>query len=105
MSAVPCNGCTRCCERGGMVRLLPADNPADYQTEPHPLARGQLMLAHKPNGKCIYLAEKGCSIHDRKPQMCREMDCRGIARSIGIEQARILGVVHVWRKGRELILQ
>lgn len=103
MSAVPCNGCTRCCTRGDMVRLLPDDDPRTYQTEPHPLKPGALMLAHKENGDCVYLGIGGCTIHDTKPRMCREMDCRKIADSVSIEQARNLGIVHVWRKGRELI--
>lgn len=64
---------------------------------------GHLMLAHKENGDCIYLGVGGCSIHDRKPRMCREMDCRNIARGVTYSRARKIGIVAVWRKGRQLL--
>lgn len=102
MSAVPCNGCTRCCRHGDLVRLLPADAPAQYQTQPHPLIPDATALAHGADGNCVYLRSDGCSIHEIKPQMCREMDCRRIAERFTLEQARHIGIVHIWRKGREL---
>ena len=64
MKEVPCNGCTLCCQ-GDAVRLQPEDSVTEYRTEPHPYIPGARMLAHKPNGECIYLDERGCSIHDR----------------------------------------
>ena len=100
-TVVPCNGCTACC-RGDAIGLLPADDPSQYLTEPHARLAGQLMLAHKPNGDCVYLADAGCSIHDRSPQMCREMDCRTIARKIGYTDARKMGIIVVWRRGKQL---
>jgi Fe-S-cluster containining protein len=63
---VPCNGCTRCCHNDA-VRLLPSDEPSKYQTEQHPYLPGALMIAHAPNGDCVYLGPHGCSIHDTKP--------------------------------------
>ena len=53
---VPCNGCTLCC-RGGAIRILPEDDATQYQTVPHDHFPGQLMLDHKENGECVYLAE------------------------------------------------
>ncbi len=35
LSDVPCGGCTLCCHNDA-VRLLPSDDPSQYQTEPHP---------------------------------------------------------------------
>lgn len=102
MSFVPCNGCTLCCQ-GDAIRLLPGDDPTQYETEPHVHYRDQLMLAHKPNGDCVYLGESGCTIHDRSPQMCREMDCRNIRRSIGYTEARRLNVIRVWERGAYLL--
>lgn len=101
---VPCNGCTRCC-KGDALRLLPGDNPDEYLTEPHDFIPGALMLAHKANRECIYLGPSGCTIHDRRPLMCREMDCRLIAKLTTYTQARkIVGLpMPVWRKGRELL--
>jgi len=100
---VPCNGCTLCCERWDLVRLMPGDDPALYQTERHPFLEGALMLAHKPNGDCVYLTAAGCSIHDHSPQQCREMDCRNIARGMNHADARRLNVVHVWTRGKLLL--
>ena len=104
---VPCNGCTRCC-RNDAVRLLPGDNPTQYKTEPHSIIPSALMLAHESNGDCIYLGKNGCTIHDTKPLMCREMDCRLIAREITWTQARKMssqGLLNmaVWRRGKDLL--
>jgi Fe-S-cluster containining protein len=55
---VPCNGCTLCC-KGDAIRLTEEDNPDNYITETHPYISGALMLAHKPDGDCIYLNESG----------------------------------------------
>jgi len=72
---VLCDGCTLCCQ-GDAVFLHPecGDDPRRYRTEP---AGERLMLAHKANGDCIYLQRRsGCTIWDRRPTVCREMDCR-----------------------------
>lgn len=104
---VPCDGCTRCC-RADAVRLLPGDEPGQYRTEPHPFMPGALMLAHAANGDCVYLGSQGCTIHDTKPLVCREMDCRRIAQAITWTKARKLearGVfrMDVWLRGKELL--
>jgi Fe-S-cluster containining protein len=81
---VPCNGCSACCK--SMVLILPekGDRIDDYQHVPANLT-GPLLekygqfrraLAQKPNGDCVYLGEKGCTIYDRAPQMCKQFDCR-----------------------------
>ena len=33
-------------------------------------------LAHKPNGDCVYLGARGCTIHSWRPSLCRAFDCR-----------------------------
>ncbi len=99
---VPCNGCTACCVNDA-VRLLPGDDVGGYLTEPHPWMSGERVLAHKDNGECVYLGNGGCTIHARRPRMCRTMDCRNIARGITFEDARELRIVRVWRRGRELL--
>ena len=48
------------------------------------------MLQHKPDGSCIYLGESGCTIHDRRPVICRELDCREIVQRIPRAQLRRL---------------
>lgn len=97
---VPCNGCTLCCH-GDAIRILPQDDPAQYQTVPHAHFPGHLMLDHKENGECVYLTRDGCGIHDSKPTMCREMDCRRIAKTIKKRDLKRYNVpLAVWHKGR-----
>ena len=104
---VPCNGCTLCCQ-GDAIRLTEEDNAEDYLTEPHSYIPGALMLAHKPNGDCIYLNETGCSIHNRAPSLCRSADCRSLALKYDFDTAMQLHKmkridIRVWDKGNELI--
>ncbi len=104
---VPCNGCTLCCQ-GDAVRLEPEDIAAGYQTEPHPYISGALMIAHKPNGECVYLNEHGCSIHDHAPVLCRSADCRSVALRFDFENAMRLHRLgrldfRVWDQGRKLL--
>jgi len=107
MSNVPCNGCTRCCH-GDAVRILPHEDASRWKTEPHPNVRGGRMLAHKADESCVYLGDKGCTIHEAKPQLCQEMDCRNLARNISFTTARKLDRnnalrIAVWQRGRELL--
>ena len=104
---VPCNGCTLCCQ-GDAIRLTEEDNPADYLTEQHPYILDALMLAHKPNGDCIYLDEIGCGIHERAPSLCRSADCRSIALKYDFNTAMQLHQlkridIRVWDKGNDLL--
>jgi Fe-S-cluster containining protein len=104
---VPCGGCTLCCQ-GDAIRLLEEDDPDIYQIEPHPYIPGALMLAHKPNGDCIYLDEDSCSIHDHAPALCRAADCRTLAFKYNFETALKLHEagridLRVWDKGNELL--
>lgn len=106
---VPCNGCTLCCQ-GDAIRLLPEDRAPDYQTAAHPYLPGALMLAHKPNGECLYLGEAGCTIHGRAPSLCRSADCRSLAARFDYESAKKLHLMgridfRVWSKGLELVQQ
>ena len=104
---VPCNGCTKCCQKFDMIRLLPGDDPTHYQIVPHKLLPGDWMLDHKPNGDCIYLDEHGCTIQETKPIMCKEMDCRLIALHLSFTKARKMAKINlnfeVWKKGKELL--
>ena len=79
-----CATCPGLCCRNDTIMLHPdrGDDPAVYATEPitNPLTGGPaFMLAHKPNGDCVYLAEVGgagrCSIYDHRPAICRAFDC------------------------------
>jgi len=66
------------------------------------------MLAHKPNGECIYLENSGCSIHERAPSLCRSADCRSLALRLNFEKARQLHLMgrldlRVWDQGIKLL--
>lgn len=70
---VPCRNCTACCERDIIALDPQRDDVASYR---HHIEAGRPVLDRKPNGQCTYLAPGGCSIHDRRPDICRRFDCR-----------------------------
>lgn len=98
-NVVPCDGCVACCKRERVI-LYPehGDDVASYETLPATIndagrkiyGDGRVMLAHKPNGNCIYLGEHGCTIWDRAPAMCREFDCRRWFARFNRAQRRLL---------------
>ena len=100
MIEVPCNGCVRCCI-GDAIRLLDDEDADHYLTVPHPNMPGKRMLAHKPDNSCFYLGPTGCTIHDSKPRLCRDFDCREIGK-FSFTFARRIKIIPIWRKGREL---
>lgn len=69
-----CNGCTACC-RWGSVILQPSDKAEDYETE---RLDDLTVLKRQTDGRtCWYLdEEKGCTIYDKRPAVCRAFDCR-----------------------------
>lgn len=71
-SDVPCAGCTACC-RNDRVMLGPDDDPGAYEWHEED---GFAVLDRRADGACVYLDESGCSIRDRRPEICRRMDCR-----------------------------
>ena len=99
--SVPCNGCTICCHNDAL-RLLPGDDASLYETEPHCAFPGELMLAHDKNHDCVYLTSEGCGIYESRPIMCREKDCRGIAKKLSKKQAVKMRILPVWNRGRQL---
>jgi hypothetical protein len=109
MHTVPCRGCRLCCQ-GDAVRLEDEDLGRGYETEPHPYIPGALMLAHRPNGDCVYLGVDGCTIHGRAPALCRAADCRSIALRYDLRSAQALhglGRLNfaVWDKGNDLLAE
>lgn len=62
------------------------DRVQDYETEEfeNPLT-GEVgrILKHKPNGECVYLDDKGCTIWEQRPAVCRTFDCRALVRKLG----------------------
>lgn len=78
---VACNGCTECCRSNQALVLEAAagDDVASYQ---HKVLRDRasgeqvFALATDENGWCVYLGEHGCTIYERRPNLCRSFDCR-----------------------------
>jgi len=70
---VPCNGCTACCRGERVILAHGIDDPSKYWWVPSDLG---MVLAHKPNGECVYLTASGCTIHDHAPYACQQFDCR-----------------------------
>lgn len=68
---VDCGNCSACCYQ--LVLLTENDVRAIYDTEE--LAPGMFFLKRTVNGACIYLKDNKCSIHNRRPQVCRAFDC------------------------------
>jgi hypothetical protein len=66
------------------------------------------MIAHAPDGKCIYLGDHGCSIHEHAPALCRAADCRTLALRIDFDTAQRLHRagrldIRVWDQGHTLL--
>lgn len=73
MKKLKCGTCTVCCQ-GDLIFLKPGDDIRLYKTT---MIEGKIILQHKPNGDCIYL-DRGCSIYDKRPTVCRDLDCRKV---------------------------
>ena len=97
---VPCGDCRLCCINE--IVILEPEEEGQYIMAPHPTKPKRYMVAHA--GKdCIYLEADGCSIHERRPKLCREFDCRWIAAKFKWGKARTLGMGDTWERGRELL--
>jgi hypothetical protein len=112
VAEVPCNGCTRCCQTNDLILVKEdfGDDPDSYETAPAPIGFGyERMVAKAPNGDCIYLRRGvGCTIWERRPAVCKDFDCAGLAKALprgSLEDLVRRGVVTkaVVERGRELL--
>lgn len=84
-TVVPRNGCVRCCQGEAVeVNRKFGDQVSSYHVERH---EGTWILAHKPNGDCVYLGPQGCTIWRRRPAVCRSFDCRTFVRDVRLDPA------------------
>lgn len=80
-NAIPCDGCIQCCKNDQVILHPEAgDDLSFYRWEPiaSALYPGQTMAALKRDpitGHCTYLTASGCSIHERRPSVCRRFHC------------------------------
>jgi Fe-S-cluster containining protein len=86
MSApIKCGSCTACCKRD-TVKLFDDEDAARFNWH---LEGGFRVIDRKPNGECIYLTPKGCSIHGDAPVICQSFDCRVLFAETPKEKRRI----------------
>jgi len=108
-SDVPCNGCTLCCRT--LIVPLAEEEYEQYDWAWITTREGKRLgraLQRKPNGECVYLNEKGCSIHGRAPHVCQRFDCRELflkSDRAGRRQAIKSGKLPkaLFDKGREML--
>lgn len=76
---VPCGDCSACCYYAG----IPVDKKRDRKHLPHLLTErthdGELVLQRRSDGGCIHLGDRGCTIYEHRPAVCRTFDCRAFA--------------------------
>jgi hypothetical protein len=76
---VPCAGCSACCYYDG----IPVDKKRDRKRFPHLLTErdrdGELVLQQRPDGACVHLGERGYTVYEHRPAVCRSFDCRVFA--------------------------
>jgi len=78
-SPLLCGTCRECCLGPRELELHePAFMYETYERD------GVTYLANRENGDCVYLVAGGCSIYGRRPQACRDYDCRDYATHPGM---------------------
>jgi hypothetical protein len=109
---VPCGKCRLCCQT--LIVPLAVEEYAQYdwawicKPDGTRLSENARALKRKPNGDCIYLDERGCSIHGRAPHVCQRFDCRELFLSsdrAGRRQAIRSGKIpkSLFDRGREMV--
>ena len=76
---VPCGACSACCHYPGIV----VDEKRDRKRLAHLLTErspdGELVLQRRSDGACAHLGERGCTVYEQRPSVCRTFDCRVFA--------------------------
>jgi Fe-S-cluster containining protein len=103
---VPCGTCVGCCVSSYHIPIRPEDAaareaiPAELLVAAPGQAKGHLMMGYMEDGTCPMLRAGQCSIYDRRPQTCRDYDCRIFA-AAGIDAGPGKPVInkriHEWR--------
>ena len=72
---VNCDGCTLCCR----ILLVPLAQEEfekyDWVWVEKDGKRLGRALRKRPDGSCVYLGEKGCTIHATAPNVCKKFSC------------------------------
>lgn len=87
-NAIPCDGCIQCCKTDQVI-LRPEDGDDlgffQWETVESALYPGKKSAALKRDpitGYCIYLISTGCSIHAKRPVICRRFHCARTAKAL-----------------------
>jgi putative zinc- or iron-chelating protein len=84
---VPCNGCTACCYNPRIEVDRSKEPPERLEhLDLVPDEYGDLKLRKRPDGACVHLGEKGCTVYEHRPTVCRTYDCRLLA-MVGLRRA------------------
>jgi uncharacterized protein len=74
----PCKPCANCCTNV-IIRVRDKDiqhwkdtNRYDILLCLEEITEGAVFMIRKKNGECIFLSEKGCTIYDARPEVCRK---------------------------------
>ena len=106
-SNVPCGDCVGCCVSSYFIPIRPEDRdaldliPAKYLVNAPDEARGQWLMGYREDGTCPMLSDNKCTIYAKRPQTCRDYDCRVFAAAGidagGDDKIVINRRVHAWR--------
>lgn len=105
LPALQCGDCTLCCRgKHELITIQPERGDVHKRYKTDVQADGRRTLKRDSGGRCIYLGREGCTIHSRKPIMCRQYDCRAhylliVRQGINLERLNMPSV----RRGRELL--
>jgi len=100
---VPCGTCVGCCVSGYPVPIRATDAlddvlPREYVVSVSSISK---VLVAREDGTCPMLQQSGCLIYSRRPQTCRDYDCRVFAAAGidagGPERSVINERVRAWR--------
>lgn len=103
---VECGDCAACCRSSYFIHVKPEEAKALGSEAQGVLAaalgmpKGHKVLAYDKRGACPLLKPSGCSVYSKRPQTCRNYDCRifaaaGIAAG-GHEKAGVNARVGSW---------
>jgi len=70
---VPCGECRTCCSHIN-AQLYPEE--IKFYKNKFSKSDGKYHLKRNSNDTCVYLNDRGCSIHDHVPKVCKTFDCR-----------------------------